>query len=134
MNIWYGSRENDKLSNLSFRPFLDKDGRGYVSVEHAYQSWKSGRFDRITYDMPWKRGSKFVGKLGVKTKGNWNLRLMKALIKASFLDERNFVDLSILIDSYPKVLTHTQDKGIWRTEFPKILMEIREEIRVTNGG
>ena len=25
MNIWYGSRENDKLSNLSFRPFLDKD-------------------------------------------------------------------------------------------------------------
>lgn len=128
MNIWYGTRENDKLSNLSLRPFFDKEGREYVSVEHAYQSWKSGEFDRITYDKPWKRGSKFVGRLGTKTKGNWNLRLMKALIKASFLDERNFVDLSILIDSYPNTLTHKQDKGIWKTEFPKILMEVRESL------
>ena len=67
MNIWYGSRENDKLSNLSLRPFLDKEGRKYVSVEHAYQSWKSGAFDEITYAKPWTAGSKFIGRKGTNS-------------------------------------------------------------------
>jgi hypothetical protein len=28
-------------------------------------------------------------------------------------------------------LTHTQDKGKWGTEFPRLLMEVRDELRGT---
>ena len=41
MNIWYGTGENAWLSNLAERPFKDLSmEETYVSVEHAYQSWK----------------------------------------------------------------------------------------------
>ena len=44
-NIWSGSGQNADLSNLALRPFQDKEGRGYQTVEHAYQTLKSGTFD-----------------------------------------------------------------------------------------
>lgn len=128
MNIWFGSNENVGLSNLAQRPFFDKEGREYISVEHAYQCWKSGKFDKSTYCKPWKEGKKFRGTLGVKTEGGWNIRLMEKLIRASFLDKRNFEAKSNLIMSHPYTLTHTQDKGIWGKEFPRILMDLREEL------
>ncbi len=51
--VHYGNGQNPELSNLAFRPFaFDIDStqkRGFVSVEHAYQSLKSGAFDQRTY-------------------------------------------------------------------------------------
>jgi len=52
---------------------------------------------------------------------------MKALIKASF--EQNPQALQRLLATGNATLTHTQDKGKWGTEFPKLLMEVREELR-----
>jgi hypothetical protein len=52
---------------------------------------------------------------------------MKALIKASF--EQNPQALQRLIATGNATITHTQDKGKWGTEFPKLLMEVREELR-----
>ena len=134
INIWYGTNENRQLSNLSLRPFKDTDNREYVSVEHAYQTWKSGAFDPDIYNCAWKAGSKFPGKLGTKIKDNWNIKLMEKLIRASFLDERNFVDLSILEDSYPNPLTHIQDKGIWAKEFPRLITKLRVELLINKLG
>lgn len=49
INIWFGNGENPRFSNLAFRPFT-YNGKFYFSVEHAYQTLKSGEFDQETYD------------------------------------------------------------------------------------
>ena len=124
INIWSTDRNGyEALSNLARRPFKDKDGRNYISVEHAYQSWKSGKFDEATYKRPWKNGSKFVGKLGTKTQDNWNINLMESLMKLSFNQNPKAMELLKKTGNAP--LTHTQDRGIWKNEFPRILMDIR---------
>ena len=52
--------------------------------------------------------------------------LMKTLIKESF--EQNPDALAKLLSTGDAILTHTQDKGKWATEFPKLLMEVRDEL------
>jgi predicted NAD-dependent protein-ADP-ribosyltransferase YbiA (DUF1768 family) len=57
---------------------------------------------------------------------------MKALIKASF--EQNPQALQRLLSTGNATLTHTKAdnpraKVNWGTEFPKLLMEVREELR-----
>lgn len=122
MNIWYGTKENSVLSNLALRPFVGKDNREYATVEHAYQSWKSGKFNMAIYSKPWKAGSKFVAK-GTKTDGNWNIQLMYAVVLRSFAQNADAKNL--LLSTKGSTLTHTQDTGVWRTKFPEILMQVR---------
>ena len=52
---------------------------------------------------------------------------MKELIKTSF--EQNPDALAKLLATGDAELTHTQDTGKWGTEFPKLLMEVRNELR-----
>ena len=128
LNIWAGTGENASLSNLAERPFTVK-GRAYRSVEHAYQSLKSGKFDQATYDKYQNRASvegvKIVGTLG--TNQEISEPLMKALITASF--RQNPEALAQLLDTGEAILTHTQDRGHWKEAFPRILMKVREELR-----
>jgi len=56
-----------------------------------------------------------------------SLTAMKMFIKASF--EQNPQALQRLLATGNATLTHIQDKGKWGTEFPKLLMEVREELR-----
>ena len=53
-------------------------------------------------------------------------RVMKELMKASF--EQNPEALKALLATGNAELTHTQDKGKWGIEFPKLLMEVRSEL------
>jgi hypothetical protein len=62
-------------------------------------------------------------------KGNTASNAMKTLIKASFQASQNNQALQRLLATGNATLTHTQDKGKWGTEFPRILMEVREELR-----
>lgn len=128
LNIWAGTGENTILSNLAERPFTFK-GKTYRSTEHAYQSLKSGKFDQATYDkyqnLDSVEGVKIAGKLG--TNQEISERLMKALITASF--KQNPEALAQLLDTGEAILTHTQDRGHWKEVFPRILMEVREELR-----
>jgi predicted NAD-dependent protein-ADP-ribosyltransferase YbiA (DUF1768 family) len=55
--------------------------------------------------------------------------IMKKLIKESF--EQNPDALAKLLATGNATLTHTQDKGKWGIEFPKLLMEVRNELRNT---
>lgn len=125
MNIWYGTKENAHLSNLYARPFSDKEGRDYVSVEHAYQTWKSGSFDLATYRKPWRCGSKFIGKRA-KTIDDWNIGLMRRLILRSF--DQNPIAASALVSTGTEPFTHTQDRGVWRDKFPLLLSQVRAEL------
>ena len=125
INVWFASGEHIILSNLCTRPFMDKGGREYNSVEHAYQSWKSGAFDEETYRKPWRHGSKYVGKLGTRTTNNWNLKLMDQLMFTSF--DKNHDAMMALIDTGDTLITHTQACRFWRKQFPHLLMHIRAE-------
>lgn len=53
--------------------------------------------------------------------------IMKALLKLSF--QQNPQALQRLLATGNATLTHTQDKGKWGTEFPRLLMEVRDELR-----
>ena len=126
VNIWAGTNENAELSNLAVRPFRSTPGRQYQSVEHAYQSLKSGAFDETVYNNPrWGKGPvKIVGRKGTKTEANWNIRLMERLMRASF--EQNPEAQQALLATGNAALTHTQDRGVWRTKFPELLTSIRD--------
>jgi predicted NAD-dependent protein-ADP-ribosyltransferase YbiA (DUF1768 family) len=129
LNIWMGTNENAELSNLAVRPFEDTQGRQYQSVEHAYQSWKSGQFDETVYNNPrWGEGPvKIIGRKGTKTEGNWNIKLMEGLMRASFFN--NLDAQQALLNTGDATLTHTQDRGVWKNEFPRILMGLRTEFQ-----
>ena len=125
LNIWSGSGENAELSNLAARPFTF-EGHKYLSVEHAYQSLKSGKFDQATYSKYTSAGRKIPGAMGTKADGGWNLGLMKHLISESF--SQNPTARAALLATGSATLTHTQDRGVWATEFPRILTEVRKEL------
>ena len=127
LNVWAGTGENAQFSNLTPRPFTFNKQK-YHSVEHAYQTLKSGVFDQQTYN---KYGPntkhKIVGKLRAKTDDDFNICLMKLLIEESFL--QNPEAAQALINTGDAVFTHTQDWGIWKDEFPAALMEARERMK-----
>ena len=58
-----------------------------------------------------------------------SLKYMKDFITESF--KQNPESLAKLLATGNATLTHTQDKGKWGTEFPKLLMEVRNELRTT---
>lgn len=68
-----------------------------------------------------------MSKLAVKNWDENSSKVMKILLKESF--EQNPQAAQRLLATGEAKLTHTQDKGKWGTEFPKLLMEVREEIR-----
>lgn len=57
--------------------------------------------------------------------------IMKELIKESL--EQNPKALQKLLATGNATLTHIQDRGKWGTEFPRILMEVRDELRGTQS-
>ena len=89
INVYYGQKESETstrvLSNLAERRFTYQ-GREYGSVEHAYQSNKSGTFDQATYDKYEAIGG-FGKKIrGPKISGEFdNLELMRVLVVESFM-------------------------------------------------
>ena len=144
INIWAGTNENAHLSNFANRPF-EIGGVTFPTVEHAFQATKAlAESDKITTSQR-IANEKIVEKirvaktpaqakkLGRTLKGldieEWDkgsAQIMKELIKQSFI--QNPDALQKLLDTGNAELTHTQDKGKWGTEFPRILMEVRSEL------
>ena len=125
LNVWYSTGENAEFSNLAERPF-EYEGHRYVSVEHAYQTLKSGAFDEETYGKPWAAGKKFRGKPADTSK---NVRLMRALVLESF--RQNPDAAASLVATGPRKFTHTQDQGVWAKEFPAALEAARAALQGT---
>jgi len=126
INIYAGRGENAELSNFANREF-NYDGKVYQSVEHAYQTLKSGNFDESTYNRP----NDFIGTKRNAPKNvdkTISSKLMKSLIKSSF--EQNKNSLQKLLDTKNSILTHVggNDK-FWESEFHKLLMEVRNELK-----
>ena len=141
INIWAGSNENADLSNMAQRPFT-YNGRQYSSVEYAFQSAKLEYAAPLTQqsidvqeafnnpDLSSKEAKKFGNKIVGLDRARWDadkFGIMKELIKASF--QQNPQALQRLLSTGDAVLTHNQESSVWKTEFPRILMEVRSELR-----
>ena len=127
VNIYFGTNENAELSNLALRPFTTKDGTKYYSVEHYYQTNKTGSFNERLYNNPrWARAGTKIAYGKVKTDNGYNITLMKEGMKLSF--EQNPRAQQLLLATGDRPLTHRQDTSIWGRKFPELLMEVREEL------
>ena len=152
VNIYAGTGENADLSNFAIRPFThhfnDGSVKEFQSVEQAFQYIKASKFaDTRSNDGNTRSSGKSVQaeimgtttgsqlrSLGRQIK-NLNVQawdrssslVMKQLLKESF--EQNPQALQRLLGTGNSTLTHVQDKGKWGNEFPKLLMEVREELR-----
>lgn len=125
LNIWFSTGENAQLSNLAYRPFT-LDGKQYESVEHYYQTNKSGKFNQGVYAKNWKGGNKKISG-GTEVDKSKNLIMMKQAMLESF--KQNPQALEALLATGNTRLTHNQDTGVWRIDFPRLLMEVRNELR-----
>lgn len=139
VNIYAGTNENVILSNFAIRPFTVA-GETYQSVEAAYQASKIAYAPATKENLAIaeKLKTNITGaeakKLGSSIKGleldKWNRdssSVMKALLSESF--EQNTEARNALLATGNAELTHKQDKGKWKTEFPRLLMEVRNELR-----
>lgn len=131
LNIWAGTNENTLLSNLA-SSLLVIDGFSYESVEHAYQTLKSGKMNAKAYS--WAEKNRAAFKTGQKVQSDRvlgpadtskNILLMEKLLKERYQQDTFF--RQALDATRGKVLTHEQDQGIWKVEFPKILTRIRDK-------
>lgn len=152
VNIYAGTGENADLSNFAIRPFThhfnDGSVKDFQSVEQAFQYIKASEFaDTRSNDgntrpsgksiqaeiMDTTTGSQLrslgrqIRNLNVQAWDRSSSFVMKQLLKESF--EQNPQAIQILLSTGNATLTHVQDNSKWGKEFPKLLMEIREELR-----
>ena len=144
----YSTEKNgfEDLSNFAERPFksvVTTNGT-FNTVEGAFQAAKfryssMGVGDRLTIILELMNTTgakaKALGRTitGLDTKA-WDensSRIMKELLKESF--EQNPNALAKLLATGNVTLTHTQDTTKWNKEFPKLLMEVRNELKPTAG-
>lgn len=149
INIYAGTGENADLSNFAIRPFTisgDKPessiriGGNFQTVEGAFQAQKlvfssmsDDEKEAVKKRLETASGSQ-AKSIGRKIKDlntvSWDKAssdIMRDLLLESF--SQNPEALNRLLSTGDATLTHTQDKGKWGTEFPKILMEVRELLR-----
>nr|DAS77087.1 MAG TPA: RNA polymerase [Caudoviricetes sp.] len=127
VDISWADGKNKDLSNLAPRAFEMKDRNGstvrpYRSVEHYYQTWKSGFFDKNAY-----RSTALKPKGTKPVNPKISEQVMKEGMLASF--KANPKALEKLLATGDKTLTHTMDKGHWGEAFPRLLMEVRSELK-----
>lgn len=152
VNIYAGTGENADLSNFAIRPFThyfnDGSVKEFQSVEQAFQYIKASKFaDTRSNDgntrpsgksiqaeiMGTTTGSQLrslgrqIKNLNVQAWDRSSSFVMKQLLKESF--EQNPQALQRLLGTGNSILTHIQDNGKWGKEFPRLLMEVREELR-----
>jgi len=156
INIYAGTGENAELSNFANRltGYYKIDGFTEIqgifrTVEGAFQAAK------ITYTKGLSKeeiidnaliGQKLATASGAEAKAlgrqikgldsaAWDANssaIMKKILRQSF--KANPDALAKLLATGNATLTHTQDKGKWGTEFPKLLMEVRNELRSTQSS
>lgn len=153
INIYAGTNENAELSNFAIRPFTEEGDLSVIyeeetgnklifnTVEGAFQAYKMFYSEEYSTQEKIELLNKFskasgnqAKQLGKTIKGldikDWDKNssgLMKDLLVDSF--KQNPKALKVLLSTGNAELIHTQDKGKWGTEFPKLLMEVREELR-----
>jgi exodeoxyribonuclease-5 len=150
INIYAGTGENAELSNFADRltGYYEIDGFTEIqgifrTVEGAFQAAKIkytknlSKEEIIDNALIGQKLADVSGSeakaLGRKIKGldrvAWDAdssNIMKKILLQSF--KANPDALAKLLATGNATLTHTQDKGKWGKEFPRLLMEVRDEL------
>lgn len=162
IEIWYGSSDNDPsrsnpdLSNFAERTFKIKgsvigahgsnEEYEFKSVERAFQAAKVFYTDMMAEERDqWfksiqnaatsaeaKRLGGEVPKLDVADWNTYKYEILKDLIKASF--EQDKTARNRLLSTGNTKLTHARGGKEYSREFPRILMEVRDELRAEQNG
>lgn len=152
VNIYAGTGENADLSNFAIRPFIhhfnDGSVKEFQSVEQAFQYIKASKFADTRYNdgntrpsgksiqdeiMGTTTGSQLrslgrqIRNLNVQAWDRSSSFVMKRLLMESF--EQNPQALQRLLGTGNSILTHIQDNSKWGKEFPRLLMEVRYELK-----
>lgn len=145
INIYAGTNENAELSNFTIRPFVI-NGDEFQSVEQYFQYQKWNYLKEDITETQFKEDRKIADvimntsngatlkSLGRKFKNldnqSWDKNASQEMKKALlFSFEQNSGALQKLLATGNVELTHIQDKGKWGKEFPKLLMEVRNELK-----
>ena len=148
INIWNSDKENAHLSNFAVRPFtISNTGFNSVpiagtfkTVEGAFQAqklWYSSMPKQMKEVLMEKlktasgAEARKIGREQIKglNTNEWDKvskDIMYKLILASF--QQNPQAAQQLIATGNAELTHTQAADKWKSEFPKILMQVRAEL------
>jgi len=147
INIYAGTKENAGLSNFANRP-VTVNGLTFNTVEGAFQAAKLNFTQGALLKVPMNTVNKAIlkqlqtatgpkakqigGKIGDLQRSAWDKAssaIMKNILRLSF--EQNPEALSLLLATGTNELTHigTEKENRWTKEFPKLLMEVREELR-----
>lgn len=148
INVYAGTDENADLSNFANRPFVvtgigeNPDGPvagSFNTVEGAFQAQKLfyanidedtkasllASLEKATGAQAKAIGRK-ISNLDTKEWDEVSSSLMENLITESFI--QNPKAAARLLETGKATLTHIQDRGKWGTEFPRILMSVREKL------
>jgi predicted NAD-dependent protein-ADP-ribosyltransferase YbiA (DUF1768 family) len=147
INIYASTGENAELSNFAVRPFVATLGvkslGNFQTVEGAFQAAKLLYTDEGLSDLNQPildqlqvangKTAKSIGRdiqdLNIEDWNENSSDIMKELLKQSF--EQNPNALAKLLATGNAELTHTQDNTKWGKLFPKLLMEVRQELGAT---
>ena len=138
------STNNNKwsyLTNVTKSPLVLNIGRRsylFSSVEHAYQSLKHNDFSKPrsewtlaeVYNKDWSNSKKIKSELKENRENDSNIKIMKYLLEERAKQDSKFKEL--LKETGNAALTHNKDNTIWKSEFPKLLMEIRDNLNNEN--
>lgn len=144
INIFARTNEHTELSNFAIRPFTHTFENGsserFQSVEQAFHYIKATMFanpgvngDIIDNIMKTTNGKELktlgrsIRQLDTTRWDSESSNVMKQLLQESF--EQNPDAAKALLDTGDAQLTHLQDNTKWKTEFPRLLMEVRDELR-----
>jgi ribA/ribD-fused uncharacterized protein len=145
INIYASTGENAELSNFAVRPFTINNNV-FNTVEGYFQARKldfSSYYWLFAPEESKKLFEKFQNASGAEAKSlgktikelnisQWDSessKIMKEGLLESF--KQNPDALQKLLATGNAELTHTQDKSKWGKEFPKLLMEVRQELKST---
>jgi predicted NAD-dependent protein-ADP-ribosyltransferase YbiA (DUF1768 family) len=147
INIYAGIGENADLSNFAIRPFIVNVETPSGSKEFTFQSVEQGFhfYKAIVAENP-TVGKKILettngGQLRSLTNRN-NLPMTPSQVK-EWDETSKSIMLNLMYDSYaqnPKeaqkllntgnaTITHTQDNTRWKTDFPEVVMTVRDMLR-----
>ena len=154
INIYAGTKENADLSNFAIRPFKIENGDTtawlkegeitFQSVEQYFQAYKvmntftetENNIKLLKEIMSTSNGAKLksLGKRRIDgfNKKDWDSSskdIMREALTESFLQNPKALQRLLLTGN--STLTHTQDKTRWGKDFPKLLMEVRKELKPT---
>jgi predicted NAD-dependent protein-ADP-ribosyltransferase YbiA (DUF1768 family) len=151
INIYAGTNENAELSNFAIRPFTVNVETPSGEKQYTFQSVEQGFhfYKALVANNP-----QVAKQILATTNGGQLKRLTRSNLKMTpeqvkeWDDTSKSIMLNLMYESYaqnPKAaskllatgnakITHTQDNTRWKTDFPEVVMTVRDMLREEGFG